>query len=286
LFAPKPTATPKVTPTPKPTATPKPTSTIVATPKAVAVVAATPAPTATPVAAVASANTVTSASTPAGAACTPLPTTKAFQRVDGDTADYSIAPGGNFESGTSGWTLSNGAKIVSGNETLGVSSGSKALQIPLAGSATSPAFCVDESNPHFRFAYKVDNAVLSGFIAYVIYRDAAGKITNVELVSSKILALTPSTWQATPNSPLSTLLPLNATTKTASVQLKITSLSPTDFVDDTATAILGNNAATSAVTSIGGAATNLVATISGAVSPIANIGITVDSVMVDPYRRG
>jgi hypothetical protein len=79
---------------------------------------------------------------------------------------------------------------------------------------------------------------------------------------------------------------LNSTTKTASVQLKIVALNPTDFVDDAATAIIGDNAATSAVHAIGSAGSNLVATISGAVAPIANIGITVDSVMVDPYRRG
>ncbi len=233
-----------------------------------------------------STSATTSSAVPSGVGCTPLPTTKAFQGVDGDTADYSLAPNGNFENGTTGWTLSGGAKIVSVNETLGISSGRKALQIPLSGSATSPSFCVDETNPHFRFAYKVDNAVLSGFIAYVIYRDAAGKITNVELVSSKTLALAPSTWQATPKSPLATIIPLNSTTKTASVQLKITSLNPTDFVLDTADAIIGENPATQVVHGVGSLGSGLVATITGAVSPALNIGITVDSVMVDPYRRG
>jgi hypothetical protein len=266
--------------TPKAPTTTTTTTTTTSNPTAVATVAAT-----TP-AASSTSTVTTSTAVPAGAACTQLPTTKAFQKVDGDTADYSLAPGGNFESGTAGWTLSNGAKVVTGNETLGVSSGSKALQLPLGGSATSPAFCVDESNPHFRFAYKVDNASLSGFIAYVIYRDAAGTITNTQLVSSKLLSMAPSTWQASPASPLSTLIPLNATAKTASVQLKITALSPTDFVQDTATAITGTGALTQAATTIGGAASGLVATISGAVTPIANIGVTVDSVEVDPYRRG
>jgi hypothetical protein len=230
--------------------------------------------------------TTTSSAVPAGAACTPLPTTQAFSKVDGDAADYSLAPGGNFENGTGGWTLSAGAKIVTGNETLGVSSGTHALQLPLSTSATSPAFCVDESNPSFRFTYKVDNAVLSGFIAYVIYRDAKGAITNVQLVSSKTLALSPSLWQASPKSPLSTLIPLNATSKTASVQLKITALNPTDFVLDASDAVIGANPLTQAVHDVGSLGSGLVASISGAVSPVTNIGVTVDSVMVDPYRRG
>ena len=221
----------------------------------------------------------TSSAVPSGT-CTPLATTKAFQKLDGDTSDYSPAPDGGFENGGQGWTFAGGAKVTAGNETLGVLAGKKQAVLPLGGSVTSPNFCVDETNPHFRFTYKVDNAVLSGFIAYVIYRDAAGKITNVELVSSKVLAFAPSTWTATPNSPLATIIPLNSTTKTASVQLKITSLSPTDFVNDVSGGIV------KPVTDLGGAAAGLVGSITGAISPALNIGITIDSVMVDPYRRG
>lgn len=228
---------------------------------------------------------VTAAAVPAPSSCTELPTTKAFQGVDGDVSDYSVAPGGNFESGTSGWTLSRGARIVSGNETLGVSGGSKSLQMPLGSSAISPEFCVDESHPHFRFAYKVDNMSLAGFLAHVVYRDASGKVTGVELVSSKALSLTPTRWQASPKSPLATIIPLNPTSKSATVQLKLTSLSPTDFVNDTVSTIIGQNPLVDSVTAIGGAGTNLVGSITGMFGNTLNIGVTVDSVMVDPYRR-
>jgi hypothetical protein len=280
LFKPKATTTTSAatTPTSTPAAT-SPASTSTST------AATSGGVTTTNTATTSATSATTSSAVPSGTGCTPLPTTKSFQKVDGDTADYSLAPNGNFESGTTGWTLAGGAKVVSLNETLGVAPGKKAVQIPLSGSITSPAFCVDETNPHFRFTYKVDNAVLSGFIAYVIYRDAAGKITNVQLVSSKTLALTPSLWQATPKSPLSTIIPLNSTTKTASVQLKITALNPTDFVLDTADAIIGENAATAAVHQVGSAASGLVGAITGAVSPALNIGITVDSVMVDQIGR-
>ncbi len=229
-----------------------------------------------------------SGAVPAPSNCKALPTTKAFQGVDGDASDYSLAPGGDFESGTAGWTLASGARIVNGNETLGVSSGSKALQMPLGSTATSPEFCVDQSNPHFRFAFKVDNAALTGFVAYVIYRDATGHITNIELVSSKTISLRPTAWQASPLSPLATLIPLNSTNRSATVQLKLLSFSPTDAVNDVATAVLGDNKLVNSVTKTGGSAANLVASITGglaATTGIAtNIGVTVDSVMVDPYR--
>lgn len=242
--------------------------------------ATTPAATAPAPAADTSTDVTTSPNVPAPTACTPLPTSKAFAKIDGDTADYSPAPNGTFENGAAGWTLTGGAKVATANETLGIAPGKKALQMPLLSTATSPSFCVDESHPHFRFAFKVDNAVLTGFIAYVIYRDAAGKVTNIELVSSKILALSPSMWQATPKSPLATLIPLNPGTKTASVQLKLTALSPTDLVDDLTGGVL------KPVTNLVGTAGGLVGSITGLFGNQLNIGVTVDSVMVDPYRRG
>lgn len=228
---------------------------------------------------------VTATAVPAPSSCQELPTTKAFQGVDGDTSDYSIAPGGDFESGTAGWTFSRGARIVRGNERLGVTGGSNALQMPLGSSAISPEFCVDESHPHFRFVFKVDNMSLAGFLAHVVYRDAGGRITGVELVSSKAISLTPSAWQASPKSPLATIIPLNPATKSTTVQLKLTSLSPTDFVNDTVSTIIGQNPLVDSVTAIGGAGTNLVSNITGLFGNTLNIGVTVDSVMVDPYRR-
>lgn len=216
---------------------------------------------------------------PAGT-CTPLPTSKAFSKVDGDTADYSAAPGGTFENGTTGWTLTGGAKVASVNENLGISAGSKALQMPLMSTATSPSFCVDESHPNFRFAFKIDNAVLSGFMAYVIYRDADGKVTNVELLSSKLVSFTPSRWQASPKSPLATIVPLNNSSKSASVQLKITCLSPTSIIDDL------TGGAFTPITAAVGTAGGVVGSLTGLLGNAANIGVTVDSVMVDPYRRG
>jgi hypothetical protein len=267
-------------------------------PKAATTASTTPTATTPPAAPAASTTTATkdavtttaaaNADTPlpaaAPASCTALPTTKAFSKVDGDASDYSVAPGGGFEPGTAGWTLAGGARVVTGNETLGVTAGKKSLQMPLNSTATSPQFCIDQTNPHFRFAYKVDNAALSGFISYVVYRDATGRITNIELLSSKVLALAPSKWQPSPLSPLATLLPLNGVTKSATVQLKILALNPTDLIKDTTAVFIGPNILINGVAAIAGGATGLVAGITSAVG--VNIGVSIDSVMVDPYRRG
>ncbi len=205
-----------------------------------------------------------SAITPAiaSAACEQAPTTKAFTKI-GDNADYSVAPGGSFENGIAGWTLTGGAKIISGNETLGflkgsVVPGSKSLALPVGATATSPEFCVDETNPHFRFMAKPDSS-MSGYKAIVIYRNASGAITNAQFTSSADIKWGDGAWSASAISPLATKIPLSATNPTASVQLMFVST--------------GNKVAVG----IGfwGKFTG------------GDVGQTViDSVMVDPYRRG
>lgn len=182
--------------------------------------------------------------------CAPMATTQAFAKYS-DSAQYFLAPGGTFESGAPGWTLLGGAKIVSGNESLGVTAGSKALQLPVAGTALSPAFCVDDSLPSFRFAAKL-SSLDGGYAAIVVYRDDAGKITQAQFTSSASGSYFngASAWNPSAVSPLATKIPLLAGGgKTASVQLLFlgTTKSYGAWVGATA---------------------------------------TIDSVMVDPYRRG
>lgn len=217
------------TPTPAPTATPAPT----------------PAPTPTPAP---SSSTTTTPTTPTG--CTALPTTQAFSKYN-DAAQYFLAPGGSFETGTPAWTLTSGAKIVSGNDGLGITSGSKALQLPVGGTALSPAFCVDDSLPSFRFSAKI-SSLDGGFAAIVVYRNEAGDVTKAQFLSSAEGTYWngANTWSPSPVSPLATKIPLlSSSGTTASVQLM--------FVGTTKSygAWVGSTA-------------------------------TIDSVMVDPYRRG
>ena len=67
----------------------------------------------------------------------------------GDQAAYSLAPGGSFESGTPGWSLSNSA-VVEGNESYNLVPGSHSLQIGPNGAALSPWICISSEYPSFR----------------------------------------------------------------------------------------------------------------------------------------
>jgi hypothetical protein len=203
-----------------------------------------------PLAAVAALAAAAALPAAAQAACTPMPTTQAFAKYD-DGAQYFLAPGGSFESGTtSGWTLSGGASFASGNESLGITSGSRSLVLPVGASATSPAFCVDESLPSFRFAAKV-SSLDGGYDAIVIYRDAAGKTTNAQFTSSEDGDYWngATAWNPSAVSPLATKIPLLSTNATATVQLKFVGTMKAYGL------FVGSRA-------------------------------TIDSVMVDPYRRG
>jgi hypothetical protein len=92
---------------------------------------------------------------------------------------YTEAPGGDFESGTSGWTLSGGARLVSGNESFNVGgAGSRSLYLPPGSSATSPAMCIEVLHPTVRyFAKNRGSVILSDLLVQVVFKDPlSGKI--------------------------------------------------------------------------------------------------------------
>lgn len=154
--------------------------------------------------------------------CVDSATTAAFSKW-GDTAQYSPAPDGTFEAGGAGWQLSKGASIVKGNETLGVTTGSKSLQLTSGATATSPQFCVSEQNPYFRFVVK-GGFFFSTYQALVLYRDSAGTLTQAQFVSSTGSQLLPGIWAASSVSPLAVSIPLLSGGKTATVQIVLASL--------------------------------------------------------------
>jgi hypothetical protein len=71
----------------------------------------------------------------------------------GDTSNYVSIPGGSFENGNGGWTLSGGAKVVSGNEPfyLGSPTDSHSLLLPPGSSAMTPGVCMTLLTPTLRF---------------------------------------------------------------------------------------------------------------------------------------
>lgn len=187
------------------------------------------------------------------ASCPTVASTKAFAGL-GDDADYALAPGGDFEPGAPSWTLRGGATAAAGNESLGVRAGSRSLRLPPQAVAISPPFCVDPSHPTFRFAARIDSP-LSGYVAAVLYRDAAQTLRQSRFNASSTQRLLPSgAWFASDKAPLGVNIPLLASAPTASAQLMFIS-TPTL-----------------------GAVSALTLGLTGTVS--------IDSVMIDPYRRG
>jgi hypothetical protein len=123
--------------------------------------------------------------------CTPTPTTKAFAAF-GDNSDYSLIPGGNFESGSSGWSLS-GSWVQFGNESYKVGGGtdSKSLAIMAAGRAVSPEFCVGLEHPTFRFFARRTSGTWGVLNVKVRWTDNG--VTNETVVGS--LSAGGTSWQ-------------------------------------------------------------------------------------------
>lgn len=71
----------------------------------------------------------------------------------GDYRNYMLMPGGAFESGTPAWALSDGARVVAGNEPFYVRSkhDKNSLYLPSGSSATSPTACFGLGDWHARF---------------------------------------------------------------------------------------------------------------------------------------
>jgi hypothetical protein len=163
-----------------------------------------------------------------GLAC-PTPTSQVFAAW-GDYAYYGFAPNGGFESGTYGWTVSGGAKVVSGNEAFYVNStGDRySLSLPKGSSATSPPMCVSLLNGKMRFFASNAGYSTSKLKVQVIYRGGVGGLlgllggtlglADVGYVSSG------SAWQpSTPVGMLGGTLPL----LTQAVQFKFTPMDGT-----------------------------------------------------------
>jgi hypothetical protein len=58
-----------------------------------------------------------------------------------DFRSYYLAPNGGFENGTTGWTLSGGASIASGNQPF-FGSGTHSMSLPSGSRALSPTTCI------------------------------------------------------------------------------------------------------------------------------------------------
>jgi hypothetical protein len=114
-----------------------------------------------------------------GVSC-PDPAAQVFKPW-GDYAYYGFAPNGGFESGTYGWTVSGGAKVVSGNESFFVHGSAErySLSLPAGSSVTSPPMCVSLLNGKMRFFAANAGSATSKLKVQVIYRGGVGSLLGL-----------------------------------------------------------------------------------------------------------
>ena len=124
-----------------------------------------------------------------------------------DPLRYELAPGGAAES-AQGWTLSGGAKIVSGNEPWKVRNGGdkSSLSLPRGSSATTGTMCVGITHPTVRFfARRTSGLLLDTLKVDVLFETAGGQVASLPVA----LVLAGGSWQPTlPYPVLASLLPL------------------------------------------------------------------------------
>ena len=153
--------------------------------------------------------------------CSAKPTSAAFSSIDGDSTQYSLAPGGDFEAGSPAWSLSGRASVVSGNEPwqLAGSDDSQSLNLPPGASATSPVMCVGIEHPAVRLVAK-SSGLLPALAVDVITETSLGLKVGVPAG----VLLPNGKWKPSPKLVvLSSLLPLLPGDHTP-VQFRVTSL--------------------------------------------------------------
>jgi len=94
-----------------------------------------------------------------------------------DPANYTLAPGGSFESNDAKWSLIGASREADENESFNVGRDSdhSSLLINNGGTAISPAMCVGLGQPTARVFFKqVDGLSLAGLRIDVLFDDVTG----------------------------------------------------------------------------------------------------------------
>jgi hypothetical protein len=153
-------------------------------------------------------------------------TSKPFSQF-GDYRNYTFAPDGGLESGGAGWSLSGGAKVVSGNESFFVHSryDGRSLYLPAGSTATTSQMCMGTFSTFIRFFAKSNG---SGTLrVQVQFRSLLGTVVGL-LNWSDIDGS--SYWQPSPS--ILNLQSLNALLGANYIQLRLTAVDAPFQVDD------------------------------------------------------
>jgi hypothetical protein len=126
--------------------------------------------------AVALAGTAAPASAGLGLSC-PDATSKPFVPW-ADYANYAFSPNGGFESGATGWTMSDGS-VKSGNESFYIHSTADkySLTLPAGASATSPPMCISLFSGKMRFVARGDSG--AKVKVQIVYRGLLSSILGI-----------------------------------------------------------------------------------------------------------
>lgn len=154
----------------------------------------------------------------------------------GDDNQYFTVPGGGFEGGAAGWSLSR-ARVIGDQEPWQVSgdNGSHALDIAPGGTAVSPAVCVGIDNPSMRFFARRSGGGVLGTASQLLVtarvETSLGVVVDVPV--GAISSLTNGTaWSKTPSQiVLASLLPLLPDAHTP-IQFRFTPVGTADWVID------------------------------------------------------
>jgi hypothetical protein len=132
--------------------------------------------------------------------CASVDLTQPFAAL-GDQASYFMVPGGDFESGTPGWSVSRAA-VVDGNDPY--LPGTHSLEISSGGAATTPVVCVGIDEPSLRFATRKRSGLLTTLLVSVRFVGPLG--TPVQLPIGSVVPT--DGWQAPSQMIVANLLPL------------------------------------------------------------------------------
>jgi hypothetical protein len=108
--------------------------------------------------------------------------TKPFAQF-GDTNNYTLVPGGNFEAGTVAWANSGGTARVAGNESFNVggASDSSSLSLAAGSSTTGPPVCANIYKPTLRFFARNNGSSGSRLNVDVYYPGLLGRVQMARL---------------------------------------------------------------------------------------------------------
>jgi hypothetical protein len=102
------------------------------------------------------------------------PTVSQAFKSYGDPSNYKVV--GDFENGAAGWTLTGGAKVVSGDAgtRVGGAGESYSLSLPAGATATTPPVCVGLNEPTLRFNTRKNSGLLSTMTVWVDVQTSLG----------------------------------------------------------------------------------------------------------------